>query len=83
MIYKGFLRNQVKRDSKDNRYISIASKSILYWGVFILISALIYMIINFSKTDSIINIWLPFMIAGVVLVFVSQLIKWQYVKLNR
>ena len=83
MIQKGFLKNQATKDMKDNRHVSIASKSILYLGVFILISALIYMIANLSKADAIIKIWLPFMVAGVVLVFMSQLITWQYLKRHR
>ena len=62
MIQKGFLTNKTKLESKDTRFSSIASKSILYLGIIILISALIYMIANFAKADAIINIWLPFMI---------------------
>lgn len=83
MIQKGFLTKVTKRNLKDTRYVSIASQSILYLGIVILISALIYMISNFAKADSIISIWLPFMIAGVFLVFMSQLIKWKYLRAQR
>lgn len=83
MIQKGFLTKKTKRDSKDTRYGSIASKSILYLGIVILISALIYMIANFAKADTIISIWLPFMIAGVFLVFMSQMIRWKYVRFQK
>jgi hypothetical protein len=75
MIQRGFLTKNIKRDSKDTRYISIASKSILYLGIVILISALIYMVANLAKADSILSMWLPFMIVGVFLVFMSQMIK--------
>jgi uncharacterized membrane-anchored protein len=78
MIQKGSLTKDPKRDLKDTRFVSIASQSMLYLGVVILISALIYMIANLAKADAIISIWLPFMIAGVFLVFMSQLIKWKY-----
>ncbi len=50
----------------------------LYSGIVILISALIYMIANIAEADSIIRIWLPLMIAGVFLVFMSQVIRWKY-----
>jgi len=39
--------------------------------------------VNLAKADSIIGIWLPFMIAGVFLVFVSQMIKWKHVRLRK
>ena len=65
---------------KDNLNVSIASNLFFYSGVFILMSALIYMIGNLYKADSIIGIWFPFMIAGVLLVFMSQLIKWQIIR---
>ncbi len=83
MIQKGFLTKVTKRDLKDTRYVSIASQSMLYLGIVILISALIYMISNFAKADSIISIWLPFMITGVFLVFMSQMIRWKYIRLER
>jgi O-antigen/teichoic acid export membrane protein len=69
-----------KKDSIATRYSIITSKSLLYLGVLILISALIYMLANFAKADTIISIWLPFMISGVFLVFMSQMIRWKFVK---
>ncbi len=83
MIQKGFMTMKTTRDSKETRYGSMASKSILYLGVVILISALIYMIANFAEADTIIGLWLPFMVAGVFLVFVSQLIRRKYVRFQK
>ena len=83
MIQNGFLTKKTKRDSKNNHYASIASKSILYLGIAILISALIYMIANFAKADMIVRIWFPFMISGVFLIFISQMIKWKYMQFDR
>lgn len=83
MIQKRFLTKNRKRALKDTRYVSIASQSILYLGVVILIAALIYMIANLARADAIISIWLPFMIAGVFLVFMSQMIKWKYLRVQR
>lgn len=83
MTQRGFLTKATKRKSKDARFVSIASQSMLYLGVVILISALIYMIANFAKADAIISIWLPFMIAGIFLIFLSQMIKWKYLRVQR
>jgi hypothetical protein len=83
MIKKGFLTNNTRRNSKDTRHVSVAGRSILYLGVVILITTLVYMIVNFSKADTIILVWLPFMIAGVILVFMSQLINWNYLRHHR
>jgi uncharacterized membrane protein YkvI len=83
MIQYGFLIKNNKQFSKDNRSISIASKLLLCLGVIILISALVYMIANLEKADSIFSLWLPFMIAGLFLVFVSQLVKWKNIRFER
>ena len=83
MTQQGLFNNQMTKEMKDNRYISIVSWSIFYLGVFIIISALIYMIVNLSKADLIIKIWVPFMLSGIVLVFMSQLIKSRYFKTHR
>jgi hypothetical protein len=72
-----------KRDSKHSRVESIISKLILYLGLIILISALIYMIVNLDKADLIISLWLPFIIAGVFLVFLSQMIIWRFFRMPK
>ncbi len=82
MIRKGFLTKDNKKVTKNNHF-SNASRLILYLGVVILISALIYIIANFEIADSIVSIWLPFMIVGLFLVFMSQMIKWKYIRLGR
>lgn len=75
MMKKRFSIKREQLDSKDTSYSSIASNSLLYLGVLVLIIALIYMIANLAKADTIISIWLPFMIAGVFMVFMSQLTR--------
>lgn len=79
MMKKRFSIKREQLNSNDTRYSSIASNSLLYLGVLVLIIALIialiYMIVNSAKADTIISIWLPFMIAGVFMVFMSQLIR--------
>ncbi len=83
MIRKGYLTRNKKQVAKNNIQISIASKLMLSLGVLILILALIYIIANFEIADSVVHLWLPFMIAGLFLVFVSQMIKWKYIRFHR
>jgi ABC-type enterochelin transport system permease subunit len=59
------------------------SNIILYSGCLILIASLIYMIINLSRADSIIHIWLPFVAAGTIFVFISTLINLFYKPNNK
>lgn len=47
----------------------------LYSGIAVLMSALIYMIANVAKADSFINTWIAFMAVGVYAVFMSVLIS--------
>lgn len=75
MMQKRFSIKREQRDSKDTSYSSIASNLLLYFGVVVLIIVLLYMIANIAKADTIISIWLPFMIAGVFMVFMSLLIR--------
>ena len=83
MIHKGFLRSRKKRSATETRNVSIASKMLLILGILISLFALIYMLVNFDKADSIINIWLPFMLAGVALIFLSIFIKLIVAKRHR
>lgn len=80
MIQKGFIANKSKRASKETRYGSMVSKSLLCLGLVILISVMIYMIAHFHKADEIMVIVFPFMIAGSFLIWLSQVIRWKYVK---
>lgn len=75
MIHKGFLRSRIRRGATETRNVSIASKMLLILGVLISLFALSYMLVNFDKADSIINIWLPFMLAGVAFIFLSIFVK--------
>jgi len=60
-----------KRTEQVSKKNSLIVKIMLYSGIIILISALGYLIGNLDKADSIISIWLPFMMAGTLLVFFS------------
>jgi len=77
MVQKGTLiKRQKTKPTKANRNALLVSVLIFFLGIFIIISSLGYMLINLSKSDSIIKIWTYFIITGVLLVVLSQLIKW-------
>ena len=83
MFHEKFRIRRPKDEKKVNRSVSIASNFSLYSGVFIILSASIYMIINLEKTDAIVKLCLPFILTGVVLCYMSLIITWIYKKQNK
>ena len=83
MLERGFLRNPENENSKHQKLASIVSKTLFYLGAFVLISAFAYLIFNLEKSDMMIGMVMPFMVAGLGLIFVSFLIKRAYTKLRR
>jgi hypothetical protein len=83
MLEKGFIRNQKNQNTKHFQIVLVASKVMLYMGVLILIGSFTYLFFNFAKSDFLIGMTLPFLIAGLGLIFVSQLILRAYRKLRR
>lgn len=75
MIDKGFLISRFRRDSRFHHCSRRTSNVILLAGISILIVALIFMLLNLDRADSFVTVWVPFMIAGVILVFLSLVIK--------
>lgn len=75
MINKGFLASRLRKNSGSYKRSSIITNTILLIGIAVLIFSLLFMIINFGEADFIVMIWLPFVIAGVVLIFLSQVIN--------
>jgi|GEM_PF-5298816 len=61
-----------RQDSKPEKIWDLP----LYLGVIVIIVTLIFMVFNLNKADSIVELWLPFVAAGVILVFLSQLGRW-------
>lgn len=82
MLEKGFLRNQENENSKHQKLASIVSKTLLYLGAIVLISAFAYLFFNLEKSDMMIGMVMPFLVAGLGLIFVSFLIKRAYSKLG-
>jgi hypothetical protein len=71
----GFNKDRNKAVRKENRYVSMAGRLLLYGGVLIIVSGLIYMLINLEKSDTIFHLWLPYIITGIAMVCISLLIK--------
>ena len=69
------LEKKLSRSGKHKTSINTTSNIYLYAGLFVLISSLIYMIINIARADPVVMLWFPFMLAGIALVFVSELTK--------
>lgn len=65
-----------RKDSANNsNRTTIVSNLFLIIGTCTILAALIYMIINLHKADSIMTIWIPFMGAGVYLMFMGSSMK--------
>jgi hypothetical protein len=75
MIEKSFSMERNKPVRKENRYVSMAGRLLLYGGVLVIVSGLIYMLINLEKSDTVFHIWLPYIITGIAMVCISLLIK--------
>ncbi len=78
MLERGFFRHKKQAKPKPSRFISMASGIMLSLGVMILIAALIYLLVNIDKVDAIFITWTVFMLAGLFLVVMSNLIKWLF-----
>ncbi|MFA5328852.1 MAG: hypothetical protein WC384_13755 [Prolixibacteraceae bacterium] len=83
MLEKGFIKHQQAEKSKPHRIVLLFSTILLYVGVVVLIVAFAYLLFNQSKLDALIGILFPFLLAGLGLILVSQLIKRAYTKLRR
>ncbi len=83
MLEKGFLKNQNNTNIKHQQVADMVSKILLYLGTFILVGTFIYLLVNWGKNDMIIGMMMPFLVAGLGLIFVSRLIKRAYSKLRQ
>lgn len=83
MLKKGFLRNQTHGNTKLSQVTLIASKTMLYLGSLVLLGSFLYLIFNWGRANILIGILMPFLVAGLGLIFVSRLILRGYMKLRR
>jgi hypothetical protein len=74
MISKGFLREKMKVSREKNLSASTIIYRIMFWiGVLTLPVSLNYMLLHLDKADHILWIWIPLIVAGVILIFVSRM----------
>lgn len=82
MLQKGFLKrhSRLRPEKHGNKGLG---NFLLYGGFLIIVTSLIIMIANFSRLDSIVSFWMPFMIIGIVLVVISLFVKSTYFRSHR
>ncbi len=82
MLEKGFIRSQKNKSTKRQQLTLTVSNVLLYLGVLVLVGSFGYLLINWGKTDALVSMMMPFLVAGLGLVFVSYLIKRGFSKLR-
>ena len=83
MLEKGFLHNQTNKNSKHKQIASTVSNVLLYLGMLVLGGSFIYLLFNLGKSGTLVSMMMPFLVAGLGLIFVSLLIRRAYSKLKR
>lgn len=67
--------NFIKGNQHQGPQKKIMAQVVFYFGLISLLISVLYIILNRTEADTIMNSWLPFMIAGVILIVISQVIK--------
>ena len=62
------------RENNNNR-TTIVSNLLFAIGICIMLPALVYMIVNLDRADSIITMWMMFMMVGVLLSFFGLILR--------
>ena len=70
-------------NKKYSKRSMIISNILLVIGALTIVSSLFYLLFNLDKSDSLINLSMPFIFAGIALLIVSQLICPFQFKLRR
>lgn len=83
MLEKGFLKNPSAGNLKHHRIASMVSKTLLYLGTLVLISAFAYLFFKKDESNALIGLMFPFVVTGLGLIIVSYLIKRAYTRLRR
>ncbi len=66
-------RRHVMSKKYSNRTM-IISNILLISGSLIIVSPLVYLLLNLDKSDSLVSLMMPFIFAGIALLIISQLI---------
>jgi len=74
MLKKRFIETQANHCRKNEQFRSIAGIALLFTGALLIVSSLLYLLYNLDKSDSLIVILLPIIVAGIAFLFISQLI---------
>jgi hypothetical protein len=83
MLEKGFLKNQPHDKGGHRNIASVISAILMYLGALILIVSFGYLLLNMDQSDKLIGLIFPFLIAGLGLIIVSQLIKRTFNRLRK
>lgn len=83
MIKQRLSRNRIKEKKNNQRTASIVSTSFLSLGTLMIVSALLYLLVNLEKSDSLVIMLIPLFVGGLCLIIVSQIIKPFILKLRR
>lgn len=64
-----------KRNQHQKPKPGLTAQVLLYFGLILLLFSILYLLLNRANADSIINSLIPFLVAGAVLVVISQVMK--------
>ena len=74
MLEKGFLNDNSRRKTTKNRNASLIGKLMVAAGAIIVIAGLIFVMMNLKEVDGIAKTWLPYIVAGSVLVLAGVVV---------
>lgn len=74
MIKERLLKNQTNQIAKHHRVASIVRNILLFLGVLLIVSSLVYLLVHLDESDSLVIVLMPFFFGGLSLVIVSLLI---------
>jgi uncharacterized membrane protein (DUF485 family) len=75
MIKKGIHANPTEFIRKQQRFAVIISNIFLFVGAIVVVSSLIFLLINLDQSDSLVTRLIPFFVSGLGFIICSQLIK--------
>lgn len=82
MLEKGFLQHDKEEMTLHKKITATVSKIMLYLGIALIAGSFIYLLLNSGKRDMLVVALVPFLIAGLGFIVLSQLIKRGYKKLR-
>lgn len=74
MLRKRFVIHQTDVKRKHRRIFFIVSNVLLFLGSMVLVSSFVYMLLHLNQSDTLIMLLMPFVVAGIGLMLVSQFI---------